>query len=366
MRIHAIEPLIVEIPLIRPFVTAHGACAVQRSALVRLASDEGIEGWGDVDPTPGYTAMTPEEIDETVRRVAPRLLGSDPFNIHLALHTMDREVAGCFEAKAAIEMALWDLKAKALGVPVHSLLGGRVKSEVTLNAWIGAVPPAEAAREAREWLARGFTSAKVKVTGTGPAEIDRVAAVRDAVGDRMALRVDANESLDVREAIELIKRLKPYRIALFEQPVPRHDLDGMAKIRRAVDTPIMADESVQGPDTLVEIIKREAADIVKVKVMKQGGLLRTSRLVEMAAAAGIRSVIGHGFGLALSTLAEVHVAATTDQILPGCEAVGPLKMTADVVSEPLQLAGGLVKVPEEPGLGAAVDDRALAQYRVGV
>jgi muconate cycloisomerase len=235
---------------------------------------------------------------------------------------------------------------------------------VTLNAWFGAVPPAQAAREAREWLARGFVSAKIKVSGAGGGGVDRVAAVRDAVGERMALRVDFNESLPREAAVAVIDRLERYRLVLCEQPVPRDDIDGLAAIRRAVRTPIMADESVQGPASLLEIIRRKAADIVKVKVMKQGGLLRTAEMVATAAAAGMRVVIGHGFGLALSTLAEAHVAATSEAIMAGCEAVGPLKMADDVVLEPLRLEHGVIKLTSVPGLGVSVDVAALRRRRV--
>jgi muconate cycloisomerase len=275
---------------------------------------------------------------------------------------MDETVDGAFEAKAAVEMALLDLKGRALGVPVHSLLGGRLIDEVPLNAWIGAVPPAQAAREAEEWVARGFTTAKIKVSGAGAVGLDRVAAVRAAVGSRLALRVDFNESLTPAEAVPFIRQLVPHDLVLVEQPVPRDRIDALAEIRRAITIPLMADESVTSPASLIEIIKREAADIVKVKAMKQGGLTRTRSMVDCAAAAGLRVVIGHGFGLTLSTLAEAALAATSAAVLPGCEAVGPLKMSADIVVDPVDLTRGVIELPDTPGLGATVDPRALAKH----
>jgi len=261
-------------------------------------------------------------------------------------------------------MALFDIKGRALGLPVHSLLGGALAHEVTLNAWIGIVPPEQAAREATGWLRRGFVTAKIKISGAGPEGIARVAAVRAAVGDRMALRVDFNESLALAESVAFIRQLEPYALTLVEQPIARTDLAGLAEIRRAIHIPLMADESVTGPASLIEIIRREAADIVKVKVMKQGGLLRTRQMIECAAAAGLRVVVGHGFGLTLSTLAEAAVAATCDAVMPGCEAVGPLKMAGDVVRDPINLEGGVIRLTEAPGLGATIDPDALKRYRV--
>ena len=365
MRIVGIEPILVDVPLREPVHGVHGVTAVQRSVLVRVTSDDAIEGWGNVDPSPGYSAMSAAEVHDTVRRIGPALAGADPFNVHRALALMDREAPGRHEALAAVEMALMDLKARALGLPVHSLLGGRVKDEVAFNAWIGTVPPEQAAREATAWLGRGFRSAKIKVAGAGPEGIERVAAVRAAVGHRMALRVDFNESLTRAEAVPFIRRLEPFALTLVEQPIPRAAIAGLAEIRRAIRIPLMADESVTGPASLIEIIRREAADLVKVKVMKQGGLLRTLAMVECAAAAGLRVVIGHGFGLTLSTLAEVAVAAVSDAIVDGCEAVGPLKMAGDVVVEPVRLDAGALRLEDRPGLGATLDPDALKRYRVG-
>jgi L-Ala-D/L-Glu epimerase len=363
MRIVGIESMIVEVPLREPVTGVHGVTSVQKSVLVRVTSDDGVEGWGDVDPTPGYTLESVDDIADDAARLAAALGGIDPMNTQRALSAMDETVGGAFEAKAAIEMALLDLKGKILGVPVHSLLGGRLVDEVFLNAWIGAVPPAQAAREAEEWVVRGFITAKIKVSGAGREGIERVAAVRAAVGARMALRVDFNESLPAGDAVEFIRELEPYDLTLVEQPVPRDRIDALAEIRREIDIPLMADESVTSPASLIEIIKREAADIVKVKVMKQGGLLRTRSMIDLAAAAGLQVVIGHGFGLTLSTLAEATLAAMSDDVLPGCEAVGPLKMSADVVADPIDLSHGIIKLYDTPGLGATIDVDALARYR---
>jgi L-alanine-DL-glutamate epimerase-like enolase superfamily enzyme len=332
--------------------------------LVRVVADDGVEGWGDVDPTPGYTLESVDDIHAGVERLAGPLAGLDPRNTNRALARMDETLPAAFEAKAAIEMALLDLKGHALGVPVHSLLGGRLVDEIQLNAWIGAVPPQQAAREAADWLARGFTTAKIKVSGAGGVGVDRVAAVRAAVGGRMALRVDFNESLTPDQAVPFIRALESYDLTLVEQPVPRDRIDALAEIRRKIRIPLMADESVTSPASLIEIIRREAADLVKVKVMKQGGLHRTLAMVELAAAAGLRVVIGHGFGLTLSTLAEAAVAAVADAIVDGCEAVGPLKMAADVVVEPVRLDAGAIRLGDQPGLGATVDPDALKRYRV--
>lgn len=363
MKITDVEVGIVTVPLRGAFATAHGSLAVQRSVIARIRTDEGVAGWGNVDPTPGYSEMSAEEVVSVVKEaLAPALLGYDPLNISGALRRMDAQCPAENEAKALLEMALFDLKGKALGVPVWSLLGGKLRDEVTLNAWIGTLPPARAAAEAAEWCRRGFRSAKIKVGGDLREDVDRVAAVRGAVGPKMSLRVDANEGLDVDGAIRLARALAPYEIRLFEQPVPRADLAGLARIRRQSPIPIMADESVRDARSVMEIIRLEAADLIKVKVMKQGGISRTLQLASMAEAAGLGVILGHGFGLWVSTLAEVHVAAASLGILDGCEAVGPLKMAGEVVKNPPDMGHGSVQVPDAPGLGVEPDEGQLACY----
>ncbi len=351
-------------PLHQPVKGVHGLTTLQRSVLAHAVAESGHEGWGNVDPTPGYSKISADRVHATIHRLAPSLVGMDAFNLHRLLARMDEDVEAESEAKAAVEMAVLDLQGRALGVPVHVLLGGAARDQIGLNAWIGAVPPAQAAREATAWMTRGFRTAKIKVAGATDEGVERVAAVRAAVGDRLALRVDFNESLTLAEAAPFIRRLEPYALTLVEQPIQRDDIPGLATIRRAISIPLMADESVTGPGSLIDIIRREAADIVKLKVMKQGGLLRTRAMLECAAAAGLRVVIGHGFGLTLSTLAEAAVAATSDAVLDGCEAVGPLKMAGDVVTEPVRLDDGVLRLSSAPGLGATVDPDALKRYRV--
>jgi muconate cycloisomerase len=362
VKISKIEVFGLNIPLRGSFRSAHGIKSGQNSIVVRVVANEGFAGVGNVDPDAGYSEESFSATLATIReRLAPNLLGIDPLNIVATLKRMDELAQGHLDAQAAIEMALFDLKGKVLGVPVHSLLGGAVREEIFLNGWIGILPADEAARQALAWLERGFRSAKIKVGGGIEQDRDRVKAVREAVGNKMALRVDANEAYTVDEAVRLGQALSRFELSLFEQPVSRHDLKGMARVRKRIDIPVMADEAILGSETLIEVIKQEAADIVKVKVMKQGGIYRTVHMIQMAEAARLKCVIGHGFGLAINTLAEIHVAASCRNVLDGCEFVGPLKIQQDVVKRPLQMEGGKVRVPQDSGLGAELDEERLKE-----
>ena len=346
------------------FRNAYANNTAQHSIIVRAWSGDQV-GLGNVDPLPGYSAETIEQSLAALRKVlAPALTGQDAGNLRQISALMDAALPDYMEAKAAIDMACCDLLARALGIPVHQLLGGAVTRRLRLNGWIGIVPPEQAAREAVQWQAAGFQSTKVKLGGGIQADRDRIHAIREAVGPDMQLRGDANASYSVTDSIALGRLLEPYQLQLLEQPVAADDLTGLAKVRQAIGIPIMADEAITDHRSLIDAIRADCADIVKFKIMKQGGLLKCRRMMETASAAGLKIVIGHGFGLNINTMAEIMLAATSADVLDGLESVGPLKMRDDVTASGVDLSGGSVELPDGPGLGMQIDEEKLERYRV--
>ena len=158
--------------------------------------------------------------------------------------------------------------------------------------------------------------------------------------------------------------VKPYDLQLFEQPVPQRDLAGMARVRREGGIPVMADESVSDHASLIAVIKADAADFVKFGIKQAGGILRASRMLATAEAAKIPVVVGHGFGLDPSTIAEIMLAASSRNVLPGLECVGPLKVKDTVTTTRLDIASGSLLLPRGPGLGVTLDEKKLEQYRM--
>src|SRR3979490_1404430 len=282
LSIERVEVFGVAVPLAGGgFKNAYVTKTVQKSAVVRVTAGGGAVGLGNIDPSPGYSSETIEESLAALRgKLAPGVIGADAANIHVLNARLDAAAPDLLDAKAAIEMACVDLTARVLGVPVYTYLGGAVRERLSFNAWIGILPPGEAAAEARKWFERGFRSAKIKVGGGIEADCDRVKAVREAVGGTMALRIDANAGYDADTAVRLAHLVQPYDLQLFEQPVPAGDLAGRARVRReAGGVPIMADESILDHASLIAVIKAGAADIVKLKVMKQSGFHRTPPLL---------------------------------------------------------------------------------------
>lgn len=367
MKIERVEVFGVAVPLVGEFKNAYLSKTVVKSAVVRITASGGAVGLGNIDPTPGYSKENTEDHLRVLRdQLASLLIGMDPTNVHRVLQRIEPAVPGFLDSKAAIEMACVDLAARVAGMPVYTYLGGAVKDELLFNAWIGILPPEQAAQETLKWKQQGFRSAKIKVGGNIEADRDRIEAIREAVGPEFHLRIDANAGYDVDTSIKLAKMVAPYKLQLFEQPVPADDIAGMARVRReanAVGLSIMADESVLDHASLIRIIRADAADIVKVKVMKQGGFLNTRRMIATAEAAGIRCVVGHGFGLGVNTMAEIMLAATSANVIDGLECVGPLKTKDDIVTHKLDLSSGRLKLPAGPGLGVTLDDAKIAAYR---
>jgi len=364
--VERVEVFGVAVPLVGAgFKNSYLTKTVQKSAVVRVTAAGGAAGLGNIDPSPGYSAETIEDSLAALKEtIGPAAIGLDAANIHILNARLDAATPGFLDAKAAIEMACVDLTARALGVPVYAYLGGAVRQRLRFNAWIGILPPDQAAAEAAKWHERGFRSAKIKVGGGIEADRDRVKAVREAVGPEMALRIDANAGYEADSAIRLAHLLQPCELQLFEQPVPADDLAGMARVRReAGGVPVMADESILDHASLIAVIRAEAADMVKLKVMKQGGFHRTLAMLATAEAAGLRCVIGHGFGLGVNTMAEIMLAATSASVIDGLECVGPLKTADDITTEKLDLGTGALALPPGPGLGVALDEAKLARYR---
>ncbi len=365
MKIVKVEVFPVIVPLKKAAESAHGPATEQGSVVIRITTGGGEYGIGAIDPRPGYDEESMEEMVNTVQKqLTPLIMGEDPRQIRKIVGIMDAAVPRHLGSKAGVEMALFDLLGRTLGVPVHALFGGRVKNEIALNGWLGIVNPGKAKQETKEMLDRGFRSLKVKINADVAGSRKRVEVVKSVVGDRMQIRVDANEALNLAQAKEVVRALEPFNIEYLEQPMPREKLEDFIELAKFSPVKLMADESIHDMETLLQILKSGAAQFVKVKVQKMGGFLKTYQAVQVAEAFGVPVILGHGFGLTLNTLAELHLAACTPAIVDGCESVGPIKMADDVVKEPMIMNRGVVPVPTKPGLGANLEEEKIKKYLV--
>jgi muconate cycloisomerase len=277
---------------------------------------------------------------------------------------MDRIVFGNSFAKGAVEMALLDLQGQALGVPVHRLLGGRATPPandpgIRLKFVVGAVEPALAAQRAHRMVESGWRAIKVKVgRHEHPrADVERLLAVRDAIGPDTWLSVDANGGYTVDQAVWAAARFEQLDVALFEQPTRRGDHAAMAEVRRRSGIPIMADESVFTPQDALDVIRAGAADVLSLYPGKHGGIRPTQHIARLAEAAGIPCTIGSNLEREVATAAMAHVTVCTANIhcerFPG-DLIGPVYYEQALTRQPLRYKADRLWVPEGPGLGVAV------------
>ena len=367
LKIDRVEVFGVAMPLVDAFTSGGVTKSTTNGVVVRVHASDGAIGISSIDPaTTASSPHTAPELAVAVReRIAPALLGEDPTNVHRILELAQALTPLQPGAGAAVEQACIELTCRRLGIALYDYLGGGVEDRLLFNGWIGELPPEEAAAEARRWLDAGFKSAKIKVGSGVERDRDRVAAVRDVVGSAMELRIDANQQYDAATALELCEAVKGADLQLFEQPTPRDDLEGLARVRREGGIPVMADESISDHESLVRVIKADCADFVKFGIKQAGGLLRAAHMLATAEAAGIPVVLGHGFGLDPSTMAEIMLAATSRNVVPGLECVGPLKVADTVATTRLDIGSGSIALPPGPGLGIVLDDVKLEQYRLG-
>ncbi len=366
MKIASARVIMADIPVARPHKMSFTTLDAVNFVFVRLETADGTVGWGEAACLggPTWSEESSESVAATIERyIVPWLVGRDASGIEVLSREMARRVQGNPFARAAVEMALWDLNGRALGVPVHRLLGGRVRDRVPLS-WSLAVADAGAeVEEARAKVAGGHRIFKIKTAARPVAEdVERVRRLREAVGPDVSLRVDANQGWDRPTALRAIRALEPYGLDFVEQPVPRWDFEGMAEIGRRVNVPIMADESCFSPQDALQIARLGGVTILGLKVTKSAGIIGTMAISRIAEAAGLGCYVGCMIETSLGTAAYLQVALAAAPVTWGCELFGPLLLKGDVVREPVRYADGAILAVDGPGLGVEVDEGALKEW----
>ncbi|MBM3221274.1 MAG: hypothetical protein FJZ38_21805 [Candidatus Rokubacteria bacterium] len=361
-----IRVVVADIPVRRPHAMSFTTLKTMNFVFVRVETRDGLVGWGEAACLggPTWSEESAESVAATIERyIAPWLIGREATQIEALRVEMSRRVQGNPFARAAIEMALWDLNGRALGVPVHRLLGGRARDRVPLSWSLAVADPAAEVDEAREKVARGHRIFKIKTAAHPLAEdVRRIEAIRAAVGPGVSLRVDANQGWDRATALKAIRAITPYDLDFVEQPLPRWDLEGMAELGRRVDVPLMADESCFSPHDALAIARLGGVGILGLKITKSAGLLGTMAIARIAEAAGLGCYVGCMIETSLGTAAYLQVALAATPVTWGCELFGPLLLAGDVTREPVRYADGAILALDGPGLGVDVDEAALKQW----
>jgi muconate cycloisomerase len=373
MKIVRIEamPVLLEAPSFR---STYGTVGNYANVIIRVESDTGLVGIGEASPwVPLELGETQETVEVVVRRfLAPALMGQDPFQIGLLLDRMDAAILGYPIAKAAIEIALYDLIGKSVERPVYDLLGGAYR---TCFPTFGSVVVEERtadieqmAQDAARVAHSGHTTIKVKVISATEEEprrtIDRIRLIREAVGPHVRLIIDPNQGwLTAGLAIWIMRHLESLDIYV-EQPIPRGDYIGMAQIAQTFSIPLIADESVFTPQGLLEVARLRAAHIVNIKLTRPGGFWRAHRMVSLAETLGFQCEIDDVAASRITTTATAHLAcAVSDRTFFGY-AVGRAheRIREDLIGRGgIVLDGPMVRMPTGAGLGIDLDETALSR-----
>jgi len=315
VQLFRIEILRARLRCHKPFRTASVVSDVCRTLVVRVYTRNGLSGIGEAVPKPLLTGETVEGCEAAIRQFLwPAVQGLDAWAVEDLHRAMDRCVCGHPAARAALDMAVHDLLARSAGVPLASFLGGSPRPVLT-DFSIGLCGPEEAAAEGRRLVEAGYRAVKVKVGHDPDQDVERVRAVRAAVGPDIGLRVDANEGWSFAQALRALKRMEPCDLELVEQPLPRWDLEGMARLRARIQPPLAADEAVHTLQDARRVLETGAADVLNLKLMKCGGLHPARQIVALARAGGLGLMVGGMVGesgISVAAGASLAAAATFD------------------------------------------------------
>ncbi|MED3984205.1 dipeptide epimerase [Peribacillus simplex] len=363
MKITAIHLYAIHLPLKEPFVVSYHTYEFMPSILVKIETNEGFIGYGEGVADEHVTGETLEGTYQVLKNtLGPILLGRNPFEIERLHDLMDKAIYGAPTAKAAIDIACFDIMGKKLGQPVYQLIGGRYHDEFPITHVLSIAPPEKMAEEAAAMVEKGYQSFKMKVGTNVSEDVARIQAVRSLVGDNIAIRADVNQGWR-NSAVTLvaIDQLRECQLDWLEQPVAADDIDGMVEIKSKSTIPLMIDEGLKGTREMREIIQKRAADKVNIKLMKCGGIYPAIKLAHQAELAGLECQIGSMVESSIGSAAGFHVAFSK-KVITSVELTGPLKFSRDVGD--LSYDVPYIRLTEEPGLGVSINEETLVDLTV--
>lgn len=358
MKITEVAVTVVEVPQIPPIAPYRSqirTSSTTTSAIVRVDTDDGLTGWGEhnVNFLPGISGR---QMQQSAR---DWLIGRDPLNI-------ERFHAECpleTRLKSGIEMALWDIRGKAAGVPLAVLLGGILRPEVELAACMGIQTYERAGEIAALYVEQGFSTLKTKAGSDMDEDFEMVCGIREAVGDKLELRIDPNRGYTPQQAAELARRLEPFGLQYFEQPIPAEPLSDANWLAEQTSIPIALNESVTDPSSVWEILNSAAARFILPDTHIAGGVWPCVKIGHLCESAGATAIMHCSHDLGPKTAAMVHIAAACPaySLANDCTYYG---LEDDISLEPLAIVHGKIAVPDKPGLGIEGDPDKIRKYAV--
>ncbi|MBN6151317.1 dipeptide epimerase [Xanthomonas sp. AmX2] len=353
MKITDIQLGMLRVPLKTPFKTALRTVETVEDVVVLVRTDSGHTGYGEAPATAPITGDTHGSIVEAIDRyIKPRLLGQDIADLNRITGLIQSALERNTSAKAAVEIAVYDLWGQLYDAPLYKLLGGG-DPVITTDITISVDYIDKMVADSLSAIERGFESLKIKVGKDIGLDIERVKAIHAAVEGRALLRLDANQGWTAKQAVQAMRALEDAGVLLelLEQPVKAADIDGLKYVTDRVNTPVMADESVFGPAQVIDLIQRRAADIINIKLMKTGGLSNAIRIADIAALNGVQCMIGCMIESSISVAAAVHLAVAKADIITKVDLDGPSLGLFNPVEGGVMFNESEITITDAPGLG---------------
>lgn len=361
LKIKDIEIFYFDIPMVKPFRIAIGTMEGAKDVLIKINTDHGIVGIGEACPFPPITGETQETNIAVAKALREVLIGKDPLAIEGILKGFGTFTHTNPSIIAAFDMALYDILGKVAGLPLYRILGGDRNSFET-DLTVDLDTPKKMAEMAQDVINKGYKIIKIKVGQDPSLDIERLEAIRSAVGYKYQIRIDANQGWTVPQAIEALKKMEKFDIQFCEQPVSAWNIDGMRIVRNESPIPIMADESLFSPNDAIKLIKSESCEYFNIKLMKSGGIRNAIKISNIAESAGIRCMVGCMLETKVALTAASHFVASSRNVIfadldsDSSHAVFP-------VIDGIKVEGGTITLPEKPGLGLDVDPSFLKKLR---
>lgn len=352
MKITEVRLGMISVPLRVPFKTALRTVNSVEDVVVEIHTDTGAVGYGEAPPTGAITGDTTGAILGALRdHIIKTIVGREVDDFESLMMAVNKCVVHNSSAKAAVDMALWDLYGQLYSIPVYKLLGGS-RSQIVTDITISVNDPEEMARDAINAIERGYETLKVKVGANPALDVARLAAVRKAVGPDTCIRIDANQAWTPKQAVRILNQMqdKGLDIEFVEQPVKAADFEGMKYVTERSYVPVLADESVFSPDDALKMMQMGAADLVNIKLMKCGGIYNALKIASAAEVYGVECMIGCMLEAKISVNAAVHLACAR-QIITKIDLDGPVLCSEDPVVGGAVFNEKIITVSDEPGLG---------------
>ena len=352
MKITEVKLGMISVPLRVPFKTALRTVNSVEDVIVEIHTDTGAIGYGEAPPTGVITGDTTGAIISAFKdHIIKTLVGRDIDDFENLMKDLNACIVKNTSAKAAADIALWDLYGQLYKIPIYKLLGGS-RNKLTTDITISVNDPEEMAKDAMTAIKRGYDTLKVKVGVDPNLDVARLSAIRNAIGKNFKIRIDANQAWKPKQAVKILNQMQDgdLDIELVEQPVKAHDFDGLKYVTQNSDVPVLADESVFSPEDAFKILQMGAADLINIKLMKCGGLYNALKIVNLAELVGVECMIGCMLEAKVSVNAAVHLACAK-QTITKIDLDGPVLCSEDPVMGGAIFNEKEISVSNDFGLG---------------